>query len=165
MATKEQIKRIYGLASGLGLVGKDRDDILHELVYNITGKESIKALNDKEVKAVQGDLMCRMQFGNPDHPKHQRKSKSKEVEAGMATSEQQSLCWKLCYQLDNISPSTADVGDRMVGAISKVLGVTATKKEPFRWINQEDCSKLIEYLKRYVNSAKRKPRRGEKCGT
>lgn len=36
MATREQIKRIYGLGAGLGIVGKDRDDMLHEVIYSIT---------------------------------------------------------------------------------------------------------------------------------
>ena len=41
MATKEQIKRIYGLGAGLGIVGKDKDDMLHELIFSITGKDSV----------------------------------------------------------------------------------------------------------------------------
>ena len=60
MATKEQIKRIYGLGTGLGIVGKDRDDMLHELVYSITGKESVKDLDDNDFKTVQNELINRM---------------------------------------------------------------------------------------------------------
>lgn len=162
MASKEQIKRIYGLGAGLGLVGKDRDDMLHEVVCSVTGKTSIKELNDDDFRAVQSELIHRMRFGSPDHPKHKQPAKKQHAEnPGMATSEQQRLCWRLCYQLADLAPSDADVGDRLVGAINKTLGVTANKKDPFRWVNQEQCSKLIEYLKRFVNSAKRK-KRGDK---
>lgn len=162
MASKEQIKRIYGLGAGLGLVGKDRDDMLHEVVCGVTGKASIKELNDDDFRAVQAELIHRMRFGCPDHPEH--KVKKNNANPGMATSEQQKLCWRLCYQLAELEPSQADVGNRLVGAINKTLGVTASKKEPFRWVDQEQCSQLIEYLKRYVNSAKRKKRGGQVAG-
>lgn len=172
MATKEQIKRIYGLGAGLGIVGKDRDDMLHEVIYSITGKESVKELTDSDFKAVQAELISRMKLADPNHPLYKskpKKTKNKENEEigcnGMATPEQQRLCWRYCYRLKELdrNPKSADVGDRLLGAIDKVLGVTAAKKEPFRWIDQEQCSKLIEQLKRYVNTAERKAKRGEKC--
>jgi len=170
--TKEQIKRIYGLGAGLGIVGKNRDDMLHEVIFSITGKESVKELNDSDFKAVQSELIKRMQLSNPNHPLHNTKPKKKaesdssEIGCnGMATPEQQRLCWRYCYRLKelDLNPRSADVGDRLLGAIDKVLGVTASKKEPFRWIDQEQCSKLIEQLKRYVNTAERRAKRGEKC--
>lgn len=172
MATKEQIKRIYGLGTGLGIVGKDRDDMLHELVYSITGKESVKDLDDNDFKTVQNELINRMKLADPNHPlyksKPKKNSKSENEEIGcngMATSEQQNLCWRYCYRLKELDPNpkSADVGDRLIGAIDKILGVTASKKQPFRWIDQEQCSKLIEQLKRYVNTAERRAKRGEKC--
>lgn len=172
--TKEQIKRIYGLGAGLGIVGKNRDDMLHEVIFSITGKESVKELTDSDFKAVQSELIKRMQLSNPNHPLHNTKPKpKKKAESdsseigcnGMATPEQQRLCWRYCYRLKELdsNPRSADVGDRLLGAIDKVLGVTASKKEPFRWIDQEQCSKLIEQLKRYVNTAERRAKRGEKC--
>lgn len=160
MATKEQIKRIYGLGAGLGIVGKNRDDMLHELVFACTGKDSVKELDDADFRRVEGELISRMRYSNPHHPEH--KTKSKELgNNGMATKDQQALCWRFCYRLKELDPNplSADVGDRLVGAITKVLDVTATKKEPFRWVNQEQCAKLIEQLKRYVNTAERRKRR------
>lgn len=166
--TKEQIKRIYGLGAGLGIVGKNRDDMLHEVIFSITGKESVKELTDSDFKAVQAELIHRMKFADPNHKPHKVKRKPDRSEIGnngMATPEQQRLCWRYCYRLKelDLSPRSADVGDRLLGAIGKVLGVTASKKEPFRWIDQEQCSKLIEQLKRYVNTAERRTKRGEKC--
>lgn len=166
--TKEQIKRIYGLGAGLGIVGKNRDDMLHEVIFSITGKESVKELTDSDFKAVQAELISRMKFADPNHKPHKVKTKTDSSEIGnngMATPEQQRLCWRYCYRLKELDPNSrsADVGDRLLGAIDKVLGVTASKKEPFRWIDQEQCSKLIEQLKRYVNTAERRAKRGEKC--
>lgn len=173
MATKAQIQRIYGLGAALGIVGRDRDDILHELIYSITGKVSVKELNDDEYKAVQHELIARKQMSDPAHPLHNTKPKSKQRSKssdagcyGMATPEQQSLCWRYCYRLKELdsNPQSAEPIDRLMGAISKVLGVTSSKQEPFRWVDQEQCSKLIEQLKRYVNTAERRAkRRGEKC--
>ncbi|MDO5125355.1 MAG: DUF1018 domain-containing protein [Ruminococcus sp.] len=159
MATKEQIKRIYGLGAGLGIVGKNRDDMLHELVFACTGKDSVKDLDDADFRRVQGELITRMRYSHPNHPKHE--NKKSDGNNGMATKEQQALCWRFCYRLKELDPNqqSADVGDRLVGAISKVLGITATKKQPFRWVNQEQCAKLIENLKRYVNTAERRVKR------
>ncbi|MGN0601144.1 MAG: phage protein GemA/Gp16 family protein [Oscillospiraceae bacterium] len=160
MATKEQIKRIYGLGAGLGIVGKNRDDMLHELVFACTGKDSIKDLDDADFRRVEGELISRMRYSNSHHPNH--KIKSKEFgNNGMATKEQQALCWRFCYRLKELDtiPQSADVGDRLIGAIGKILGVTASKKEPFRWITQNQCAKLIENLKRYVNTAERRAKR------
>ena len=44
--TKEQIKIIYGIASSAGLVdnSKGHEDKLHQIVFGISGKESIKEL-------------------------------------------------------------------------------------------------------------------------
>lgn len=81
MATKEQIKRIYGLGAGLGIVGKDKDDMLHELIFSITGKDSVKQLDDSEFKAVQAELINRMKLADPNHLLHNTKSRNKKKEA------------------------------------------------------------------------------------
>lgn len=168
MATKEQIKKIYAIGSSIGIKGSDRGDLLHELVCSVTGKGSIKELSDDEAKAVLKELYTRQPAGSRPAPKRQRKKQNDTDELGyngMATKEQQALCWRYCYRLRELDPrpDSAEAADRLLGAIDKVLGVTASKKEPFRWIDQEQASKLIEQLKRYVNTAERRARRqGEK---
>lgn len=62
MATKEQIRRIYGMAAALGIKGSGKDDLLHEMVYGLTGKTSIKELTDNDVQSVMGELVHRMRF-------------------------------------------------------------------------------------------------------
>jgi hypothetical protein len=165
MATKEQIKRIYGMGAVLGIKGSGKDDLLHELIFGMTGKTSVKELDDKEAQSVVSELIHRLRFGNPDSPKTETKSNNKsepDGNYGMATPEQQKLCWRYCYRLKELdpNPNSADVGDRMVGAIRKVCGTNMTPKEdPFRCVTQESCAKLIEQLKRYVNTAERKAKR------
>ena len=48
MATAPQIRAIYALGSKLGINQNNREDNLHQLVYSITGKESIKGLTNYE---------------------------------------------------------------------------------------------------------------------
>lgn len=159
MATKEQIRRIYGMGAVLGIKGSDKNDLLHDLIFGITGKTSVKELDDKEAQSVISELIHRMRFGNPDRPKKIAKDQGSN---GMATKEQQNLCWRYCYRLKELDsdPNSADVGDRMIGAIRKVCDTNiVTKEDPFRCVTQESCAKLIEQLKRYVNTAERRAKR------
>lgn len=169
MATKEQIRRIYGMAAALGIKGSGKDDLLHEMVYGLTGKTSIKELTDKDVQSVMGELVHRMRFA--EAPIKSKKLKKQEADNeeignyGMATKEQQRLCWRYCYRLKELDtkPQPTDVGDRMVGAIKKVCNTNiVSKEEPFRCVTQEDAAKLIEQLKRYVNTAERRAKRSGK---
>lgn len=163
MATREQIRKIYAIGSALGIKGTDRGDLLHELVYSVTGKDSIKELSEDEARAVLKELYSRQPAGSKPAPKRRKKQEPREQlgNDGMATREQQALCWRYCYRLRELDPrpNSAEAADRLLGAIDKVLGVTASKKEPFRWVDQEQASKLIEQLKRYVNTAERQARR------
>lgn len=161
MATKEQIRRIYGMAAALGIKGSGKDDLLHEMVYGLTGKTSIKELTDKDVQSVMGELVHRMRFA--DVPRAKKEAGDEEIGSyGMATKEQQRLCWRYCYRLKELDtkPNPTDVGDRMVGAIRKVCSTNIISKEdPFRCVTQDDAAKLIEQLKRYVNTAERRAKR------
>ena len=56
MATAPQIRAIYALGSKLGINQNNREDNLHQLVYSITGKESIKGLTNYEAARVQSEL-------------------------------------------------------------------------------------------------------------
>ncbi len=163
MATKEQIRKIYALGGELGIKGKGHDDLLHELIYGITGKESVRELNDSEVRAVLSEMYKR----KPAAAKR-KKSDKEPGDNGMATNEQQALCWRYCYRLKELDPNpeSADVFERLAGAIRKVCGTNMVPKtDPFRWVDQDNCSKLIEQLKRYVNTAERRAKRqGEMSG-
>lgn len=74
----------------------------------------------------------------------------------MITVSQQSYCWSMIYRLSELEPRKATEGERMCGAIKKILSVTAVPEDPFKWVTFDQGRDLIEGLKRYVNTAERK---------
>lgn len=151
------IKRLYAMAAVLGLVeSNNKDDAFHQLVYGITGKEHVSELNAAERNAVHKELRERMKPRGVETPPKKKSAKKKNAVPGMMTVQQQNLAWRLMYRLDELEPTKVSVGQRLIGAIERVLGITASEKEPFRWINFEDGTKLIEQLKRYVRTAERR---------
>lgn len=146
-------KRLYTLANSLGLVDSgSKEDPFHQLVYGLTGKEHVNDLTPTEARVVQNELQERMRLKNHSEPLKKKKA-AKEIVPGMMTASQQRFAWRLVYRLDELEPTVASVPERLIGAIVKILGITASKSDPFRWINFDDGSKLIEQLKRYVRSA------------
>ena len=155
--TLQQRKTIFGLSKGLNM---DNDE-LHLLAYGLTGKESLTELSDGQAETVIRELR-----GRSGQQRFYRKEKPRPQSVpGMMTAEQQSLAWRLMYRLQELDDkpklhedgSSVTVGERMAGAIEKVLGITAIAgKDIFKWVSFEDGSKLIEYLKRYVRSAEKK---------
>ena len=141
-------KQLYTLASELGLVDKfQEEDSFHILVYALTKKQHINELTEKESDEVLKNLL-------------KRKKSEKKTVAGMMTVQQQKLAWRLTYRLAELDPNeNVTVSERLVGAIKKVLGITPSRRDPFRWVHFSDGSKLIEYLKRYVKSAENKAKK------
>ena len=166
--SKEQIKRIYALGSAIGILKSgNKDDELHCLVYSITKKDSIKLLTEAEFWKVEKALMERMKiYRDNKAPKPKEKVKDDTV-AGMMTKAQQTKAWKLIYELIELDSkgSSATAGERMVGAIKKILNIQADVKKPFIWISFDQGSFLIEQLKRYVASAEGKVKKvgGDSC--
>lgn len=152
--------RLYALAAGLGMVERNNnEDAFHQLVFGITGKEHVSELTCAEANAVQKELQERMRLKNHREPL-KKKSKPPEEVPGMMTANQKRLAWRLMYRLAELDPSEKTVCERLIGAISKELGITASAKEPFRFVNFKNGSKLIEQLKRYVRSAERRAEKG-----
>ncbi len=149
-------KKLYTLANSLGLVENgSKEDPFHQLVYGMTGKEHVSELTPEEARAVQNELQERMRLKNHDKPLKKKKSAKEDV-PGMMTAAQQGLAWRLVYRLDELEPTAASVPERLIGAVEKICGVTASSADPFRWINLDKGTKLIEQLKRYVRSAERR---------
>lgn len=148
-------KRLYTLASGLGLVERDSKEApFHQLVYGLTGKEHISMLTQAEAKAVQTELQERMKLKNHNKPL----KKSKKSVPGMMTIPMQNLAWALAYKLEELDEKSTPVpaNIRLAGAVKKVLGITAYPEEPLKWVHFQEGMKLIEALKRYVASAERR---------
>ncbi len=159
--TKEQIKRVYALGSAIGILERGRkDDDLHAFVYAITGKASISELTDKEFTAIEHELMGRMRFKNQTAPLKSARKKSGEDVPGLMTDAQKRMAWRQIYRLCGLYDSPATPGERMRGAIKKILGMDVSLQAPMAWIKFEDGSRLIEQLKRYVRSAEKKKEAG-----
>lgn len=146
-------KRLYAIAAKMGLVERGGEDAFHQLVYTLTGKEHVSELTDTEGKAVEAELL-RIKRNTPGKPKQY------DTVPGMMTESQQRYAWRLIYRLKELDGKKTPVNKRMAGAVKKILDITANPKEPLRWVDRENGSKLIEALKRYVRSAERKARDG-----
>ena len=149
-------RRLYALAAELGMVERsNKEDAFHQLVFGLTGKEHVSELTVSEANTVQRELQERMKLRNRIIPLKKKGNIKKNV-PGMMTISQQKKAWSLVYRLDELEPKGIPVVERLLGAIQKILGITASKSDPFRWINFDDGTRLIEQLKRYVRSAERK---------
>lgn len=156
MATAPQIRAIYSLATSLGINENSRDDNLHQLVYSMTGKESIKALSSYEAAKVQSELSRMKDFENAG--KSGFRKKTIDVPPGKMSEAQQKKAWALVYELQEVSPSGAAVPERMRGAVKKILGmdINMNNPAPFRMVSTAQGIRLIDTLKKYVASAEKK---------
>ena len=151
--TDHERKRIFGLARELGMNSEE----LHILVNGVTGVASIKDLNKSQTYSVIQELNERIKLSGSSAPAKTSKPKKEEVIVpGMITPNQKKYCWKMMYYLCELEPRNATEGERMCGAIGKILGITADPKDPFKWVSFEQGRDLIEGLKRYVYSAEKK---------
>lgn len=166
MLSTAQVQKIYAMGSKLGIVDSKNhnDDMLHNLVYSLTGKDSIKNLSDDEYKAVVSELATRLkieQLAPTAPPKHPRRKQHKSTAKGMSEGQQRKV-WSLMYQLAkyDIEPVSATKGERLCGIIKKELHIDCTPSKPFEWLGFKEGDKLIEKLKIYVRSAERKALKG-----
>lgn len=147
-----QIRKIYAIGGALGMRGTDRQDALHDLVHSMTGKASVKELTYSEACRVLGELEARQ--GTPPPRKGGRPLR--KTTPGRVSEGQQRKIWALMYQLAEASPSTAQLGDRLCAIIKKTLGVEAFPAAPFAWVTYRGANTLIETLKGYVATARKK---------
>lgn len=163
--TAAQIRRIYTLARDLGILESgNKNDMLHELVCSITGKTSVRDLTVTEFNKVQHELIERMRYSNRTAPLKKKEKPQRENVPDMMTNEQINLAWRYMYRLQELDEHPklhqdgmpVTVGERMEGAIKKILNVTPNMKDPFRWVNFTQGTAFIETLKRYVRSAEKK---------
>ena len=147
-----QIRKIYAIGQALAIVNRGGEDALHDLVYGVTGKSSVKELSYSEACKVIGELEARQ--GTP--PPRPKKTNHRKRKPGGVSEGQERKVWALMYRLAAASPSTVAVGDRLRAAIKKEAGVDAFADDPFAWLDYKSCNKLIEALKGYVKNAERK---------
>ena len=146
--TGEQRKQIYGIAIDRGIYEKGNpDDALHDLVRRETGKGSLSELTAEDarkvIKALGGNVFGKREVNNG-------------ADRGMATEAQKKKVWAMMFQLQNLSPGFSSVAARLGGVIEKYLGVSSFEKDPFRFVNSVQCHKLIEVLKKMIETEERK---------
>ncbi len=153
--TSKQIQRIYKLGAVLNLI---KNDDLHALVYNLTGKTHVSQLNDNEYKLVENELTERIKLSHLSPPPKKRKKCGCTRDSAGMTEGQQKKVWQLMYALAgrDRKPSSATVGIRLCGIIKRQFKIDVTAQQPFRWLNYRQGSQLIEILKGYVSSAGRR---------
>ncbi len=147
MATAPQIRAIYALGSKLGINQNSREDNLHQFVYSVTGKESIKELTNYEASRVQSELAD-----------VERKANAADIPPGKMTLEQQRYVKYLIFRLQQLSPSSSPYGERMRGAVKKIIDMDINPycDNPFRMVTVKQGIRLIDTLKKYVASAEKK---------
>lgn len=107
-----QIRKIYAIGQALGIVNRGGEDALHDLVYGVTGKSSVKELSYSEACKVIGELEARQ--GTP--PPRPKKTNHRKRKPGGVSEGQERKVWALMYRLAAASPSTVAVGDRLRAA-------------------------------------------------
>jgi len=147
-ATKKQIQAIYVIGAKCGLVERgNKQDNLHNLIYQLTEKESVSELTEEQAAAVISRL--------------------KSEEAAVIAADEQikafiseaqiKKIFGLMYELAALSPSQAKIKDRLCGIIQKELGLKVNpRSDIFRGFSERQGARLIDALKRYVRQAKRK---------
>lgn len=79
------------------------------------------------------------------------------------SEEQKNKAFRLMYLLAELSPSSVSVRNRLGGVITQVTGRSAPSGGIFAGCTSSDGNKIIETLKRYINTEQRK-KRGERNG-
>lgn len=142
-----QIKKMFAISRSLGM---DKDDL-----HAMTETESLKELDVKQANEVLARL--EQLQGTKLPPKTPTKPKRTAV-AGMVTNAQSDKIWALMYELKKFDkePMTISLGKRVSGIMAKELNITASERDPFKWLSFSDAGKLIEIMKKYVANTKKK---------
>ena len=158
MATGKQIQRIYALGAKCGLLDRERgnDDDLHLWIKQWSQKDHISELTEKQADFIIARLIDYQKNVCPPDP----------AKREFITNEQKRLCFGLAYKLAKLSPSDAEVRERLRGLICKVTNRNIkTDGDIFYKVTRDEGSRIIEILKRMIRSEERKKERGEGNGT
>jgi len=156
MMAEWQRRSIYGFARELGMSthSPDGDDDLHLLVDGITGRTSMKELTFDEANKVISELKHRGRFGATASPSRKEPT---EKPGGVSIGQQRKIIALMCElrKLDE-TPNYATIEKRVTGIIRRELKITATEQDPYAWLTYRHGLKLIEIIKGYLESARRK---------
>lgn len=142
---KWQIKTIYTLANGIGLVDKSIEiDPLHEMVFSMTKKKRVTELTRFEASTVIDRLK-----GNMKGTKY----KTVPDTNGMVSRGQEKKMWALIFELKKYDAPDQEVslGTRLKGFLKKYANV-----DDLRFLTDKNANKVIEGLKGLIQTEKRK---------
>lgn len=148
-----QRKTIFAICRNLALDDDDR----RAVIERVTGKDSLKLLTEKEAEQVLYELRSLQGGSAPRQEPAQKKSRKPEKTAG-ATQGQVDKIFALMYDLIRFDtePKSAKFGERLCGVIERELKINAIAATPFAWMNAQAANKLIECLKGYISTEKRR---------
>lgn len=150
--TLPQIRHIYGSARELGI----DDEVLHSLVYSVTGKEHIKSLTMSEAISVI-DRLKGDNAAAAHKPKSHKKVQEDKPRAGMASTAQIKKVYRLMYELqslDEVNMPSATINKRLRGVLKKY-----NKIDDVRFLTAKEAWKVIEELKNMVENVEKKIRK------
>ncbi len=148
--TTPQIRHIYGTARQLGI----DDELLHSLVYSVTGKEHIKDLTMSEAISVIDQLKGKSSNDLGHKNKANKKVQEDKPRSGMASNAQIKKIYKLMYELkelDDGNAQSASINKRLRGVLKKY-----NKVDDVRFLTSQEAWKVIEELKKMVQNQERK---------
>ena len=149
MISKKDVQKIYAMGASLGILESgNHDDMLHQLVFGVTGKTSIKELTAAEGYAVQHELQSRL--GDKPRRCPRKQQPAEDRPPGMISDAQIKMVWGLAYEIINREELQIKVEELATKSAYDTLGVQINlrAKYPWRMVSVDDGSKLIEALKR-----------------
>lgn len=154
MTKTELTKKIYGLGAVCGIIESgSHEDELHVLVHRVTGKSSVRELTEDEALSVIKELKEYLKLSELD------KHAPPPSMAALMSEQQKAFAFRLIYQLIALDeePSAATPRERLCGVITKITGKSIdTSRDIFDGFTEADGSVVIEEIKRYIRTARRK---------
>lgn len=144
MADKQR-QCIFGYAKQLGI----DNDLLHERIYSITGKESIRKLSFSEAEDVIQSLKG---YCKPEPGQSSKKNRWKQYafgfatsRPGMATPKQLEFIRAMMLEMQKLTPGEASLDDRLKGWLQKY-----GKVDDLGFLDGDNARKVIDGMKKYL---------------
>ena len=132
------IKTIWGIAKSPELLMSEED--LYSIIYRETGKDSMRKLTQSEINKV-----CSALSEMKDSVKGSSSKKRTDTGGSNRTKEQRQKIYKLTEELGWNNNNA-----RINGFVKKMF-----KVERLEWLDNDQCSRLIEMLKSMVERGKK----------
>lgn len=146
--SKEEIKKLYGIAASAGLVDSSNhdNDEFHQIVYQVSGKSSVRELTQEEYRKVKSRLKEYI-------------SLTDENTDGMITIRQKRKIYAQMIELSELSPSEKSRDERLCGIVRKTLKISSFPSEPLKWVKKKEATKLIQIIGFYIETERNKRER------